>query len=139
MANYDAFGTKLRRGSATGTAVAQVTNISGPGLTADTIDVTSHDSTAGYREFLQGLKDGGEVTLDLNFDPVGATHDDVSGGLLDDYDSGTAVSWVITFSDAATSTWAFSGIVTGFEVEAPMDDKLSATATIKVTGQPTLT
>lgn len=139
MTNINAFGTKLKRGSATGTAIAQVTNISGPGLSADAIDVTSHDSTSGYREFLQGLKDGGEISLDLNFDPVLATHDKVSGGVLDDFNTGTAVSWYLVFTDAATSTWNFSGITTGFELEAPMDDKLAATVTIKVTGVPTLT
>jgi len=138
MTNINAFGTKLRRGSATGTAVAQVTGIS-IGLSADTIDVTSHDSTGGWREYLGGLKDGGEVTLELNFDPVGATHDDVTGGLLDDFASGTSVSWVVTFSDAATSTWAFSAIPVGFELDAPIDDKLTASATLKITGVVTLT
>lgn len=140
MTNINAFGTKLYRGTsiASGTAIAQVTNISGPGLSADTIDVTSHDSTGGYREFLQSLKDGGEISLDLNFDPTGATHKNASGGFLNDFQTGTAVNYTLAFSDAATTVWKFSGIPTGFEVEAPIDDKLAATATIKITGQPTL-
>lgn len=138
MTNINAFGTKLHRGSATGTAIAQVTSISGPGLSAETLDVTSHDSSGGFREFLSGVKDGGEIALDLNFDPAGATHKDAAGGLLDDFLNGTAVTYVLKFSDAATTSWTVSAIVSGFEVEAPFDDKLSATATLKLTGSPTL-
>lgn len=141
MTNYDAFGTKLRQGgtsAASGTIIAQVTNISGPGLSADTIDVTSHDSTSGYREFLQGLKDGGEVTLDLNFDPAGATHKNASGGLVYAYEQGTQDNYALVFPDAATTVWVLPAIVTAFEVGAPMDNKLSASATLKVTGKPTL-
>lgn len=138
MSNYDAFGTKLKRGGTAGTAIAQVTNISGPGLTAETLDFTSHDSTAGWREFGQGLKDGGEITLDLNFDPAAATHKNASGGLLYDFEAGTATTYALVFPDSATTVWSFSAIVTGFEPAAPMDGKLSASATLKVSGQPTL-
>lgn len=141
MTNYDAFGTKLRQGgtsAASGTIIAQVTNISGPGLSADTIDVTSHDSTSGYREFLQGLKDGGEVTLDLNYDPAGATHKNASGGLLYAYEQGTQDNYALVFPDAATTVWVLPAIVTAFEVGAPMDNKLSASATLKISGKPTL-
>ena len=138
MANYDAFGTKLKRGGTAGTAIAQVTNISGPGLSADTLDVTSHDSTNAWREFLGGLKDGGEVSLDLNFDPAGTTHKNASGGLLYDFEAGTATTYALVFPDAASTVWSISAIVTGFEPAAPMDGKLAASVTLKVTGQPTL-
>jgi predicted secreted protein len=138
---YDAFGTQLRQGGTTatsGTLIAQITNISGPGLSADTIDVTAHDSTGGYRNFLQGLKDGGEITLDINYDPAGATHKNASGGLLYAFDQGTQDNYALVFPDAATTTWVVPAIVTGFEVGAPMDNKLSASATLKVSGKPTL-
>ena len=35
-----------------GTALAEVNSITGPGMTRDFIDVTSLDSTSGYREFI---------------------------------------------------------------------------------------
>lgn len=141
MTNYDAFGTTLRLGgttASTGTAIAQVTNISGPGLSADTIDVTSHDSTTGYRQFLQGLKDGGEVTLDINYDPTGATHKNTSGGLLYEFEQGTQNNYALVFSDSSTTVWVLPAIVTGFEPSAPMDNKLSASVTLKISGKPTL-
>lgn len=130
-----AFGTQYKIG---GTAVAEVTSISGPGLSADVIDMTSHDSTTGYREFVQGLKDGGEVSFDIIYVPAGVTHKNASGGLLWYYEQGGTAQHSIVFPDSATTTWTFDAFVTNFEVGAPIDDKLSASVTIKVTGKPTL-
>ena len=36
-------------------------------------------------------------------------------------------------------TWAFKALLTGFEPEAPHDDKLAASLTFKVSGKPTIT
>jgi hypothetical protein len=61
----DAFagvGTVFKRGAV---AIAEITSISGPNLTRGTIDVTNLDSTNGYREFIAGFRDGGEVTLSM--------------------------------------------------------------------------
>lgn len=135
---FSAFGTKLKRGGTAGTAIAEVTELSGPTLAADTIEMTSHDSTSGYREFIGGLKDPGEVKLSINYLPAGATHKNTAGGLLYDYEAGTATAYALVFPDAATTVWTFNGIVTGFETGAPIDDKLSADVTIKLAGKPTL-
>ena len=35
---------------------------------ADMIDVTSLDSCNGYREFIGGFRDGGTITMRMNFD-----------------------------------------------------------------------
>jgi hypothetical protein len=55
-----AFGTTLKKGA---TAIAELISIGGPTISADTIEATSHDSPDGYREFLQGLRDAGEITI----------------------------------------------------------------------------
>lgn len=130
MAGIDGFGTILARESATpGTyvAIANVSNISGPGLTRETIDVSAHDSPDATREFVGGLKDPGEVSADLNFDP--AAHDT----LIDDLDE-QEHNYRITWPEG--TTWTFAAILTGFEPGAPIDDKLSASVTWKVSGMP---
>jgi len=136
-----AFGTLLKIGDGgepeTFTTIAEVTDISGPSLSADTIDVTSHDSPGGYREFIQGLKDAGEVTFTINFIPTEATHD-ASTGLLKDYNDGTLRNFQLVFPDPGNTTWSFAAVVTGFEPSEPTDDKLSADVTLKISGQPTL-
>lgn len=136
MAGIDGFGTQLKRGDGAGpevfTALANVTNIGGPGLSRETIDVTSHASPDGWMEFLGGLKDGGEVSADINYDP--ANHD----ALVDDFEDSAPRNYQIVFPDDATTTWTVALILTGFEPEAPYDDKLSASLTFKVNGKPTL-
>lgn len=133
MTKYAAFGTLFKRGAAT---IAQVKNISGPGLKLDTEDVTTHDSTGGWEEVVGTILRSGEVKLELVYDPQAATHKYAANGLLSDLSLRTATTYSLVFPD--TTTWTFSGLVTGFEPEAAHDGALKASVTIKVTGQPTL-
>jgi predicted secreted protein len=135
MAKYPAFGTQFRRGA---TTVAQVVNISGPGLSLDTEDVTSHDSTAGWEEVVGTILRSGEVTLELVYDPNLATHRNAAGGIIADLVSRTSQTYSIIFPSNPTVTWSFTAFCTGFEPEAPHDGKLAASVTYKITGQPTL-
>lgn len=135
MTKIAAFGTAFKRGA---TTIAYVQNISGPGLSADTEDVTTHDSTAAWEEHVVTILRSGEVTLDLEYDPAAATHKNASGGLIYDLASRTAQTFSIVFPDAANTTWSFSAFVTGFEPGAPHDGALTASAKLKLTGQPTL-
>jgi predicted secreted protein len=131
MAGLDAFGTILAKESATPgtyTAIANVSGLSGPGLSRETLDVTAHDSPDAYREFLGGLRDPGEISADLNYDP--AAHDT----LIEDLDDDDPSNYRITWPDG--TTWTFPAIMTGFEPSAPIDDKLAASVTWKVSGKP---
>ena len=131
MAGYSGFGTTL---SIAGTPVAELTSISGPTVSADSIDVTSHGSTNAYREFVAGLIDGGEISMEGNLTTA------VAGNIiLTAIHNRAEVQVVITFPAAAgVATWTTQAIVTGFETDAPHDDKLGFSATIKVTGRPVL-
>lgn len=137
-----AHGTLLQRGDGgtpteNFTTVAEVTNISGPGLSRDAVDVTSHDSPNKYREFIAGLKDAGEITFDINFIPTNATHS-VASGVLKDFQDGTRRNYKLVFPDAGNTEWICPCIVTGFEPSEPIDDRLTASVTLKVAGSPTL-
>ncbi len=140
MSGKDAFGTLLKRGNGATpteafTTIANVTSINGPARTRETIDVTSHDSEDGWMEFLGGLKDGGEISLDLNYDPSETTQ-----ALDDDFDDVEPRNYqVVILPDTADEhTWSLSCILTGLEDEFPYDDKMSRSVTLKVTGKPTL-
>jgi hypothetical protein len=134
MAGLAAYGCKLLIGTSTGAEIANVTNISGPGLETETIDVTAHDSGSAYREIVPSFKSGGEFELELNFDPDETTHSSSAGGLLYLWDNKTRQQFTIQFTDATPTKWNFYAYVTGFEIEAPYDDKLSATVTLMVDG-----
>jgi predicted secreted protein len=128
-----AYGTLLQRVTAVGPpvvaeTVGEVKDISGPGSEKDTIEATNHSSPDGYKEYIGGLKDGGEVTFDVNFVP----DDALSQSLLDEFEASVTADYRLLFPE--TSSMTFSGFLTGFEVAAPVDDVLSASVTIKVTG-----
>lgn len=137
MAGIDGFGTALQRGDGatpteTFTTIANLTSIEGPGIERETIDVTAHDSEGGWMEFVGGLKDGGEVEVEVNYDP--SQHDT----LVADFDDEDPTNYRLVFPDDIATTWSFSAILTEFSPEAPYDDKLVASMTFKVTGKPTL-
>ncbi len=131
-----ALGTKLKIGTdVSAVAVAGLTSIGGLELSADTIDVTTLDSDGGYREFIAGFKDAGEVSLEgfLELEQGKGQKE-----LYDLYDSGEEEDFTILFPKNMGS-WQFKGVVTGFSTGASLEDPLSFSATIKVTGKPTLT
>ncbi len=135
------FGTLFKRGDGGGpetfTTLAEVISISGPSLSMDTVDVTHMESTGTYREFLPGLKDGGEVSVTVNFLPGDSTQN-VAAGILKDYDDRVLRNFQIVFPDSGTTTWTFAAYVTAFEPETPLEDKMTASIIMKVSGQPTL-
>ncbi|HRJ41113.1 MAG TPA: phage tail tube protein [Caldilineaceae bacterium] len=134
MANYAALGAILHQFDTTNgyVTVAQVEDIQGPGLGLDTPDVTAHDAASAYRAGVGGVKEIGELTFALVFDPAAASHVSKWTSLTGrDYDI-----FKVTFPDAGSTTWAFRAFVTGFEPTAPVDGKLAANVTMLGTGDP---
>lgn len=135
------FGTLLKIGDGEVeeefTTIAEVTNIAGPNLSQETIDVTSHSSTERWREFIAGLLDAGEVSFDINFIPTENTHK-LSTGILGDMVAGTKRNFELVFPDGGSTTWSFAAIITAFEPSEAIDDKLAASISLKLSGKPTL-
>lgn len=129
-------GTKLFVG-ATGTDfVAQLTEISGLEVSSDTVETTTLEATGGFRTYVQGLKDAGEVSISGYFNP-----DDTvgQGALWGNLQDGSVDAYRIEFPSALGAKWAFNAIVTGYTTGAAMEDLISFEATLKITGVPTLT
>ena len=134
MAATHAQGTLLKYGTY---SVGLLDSISGLKIARDTIEVTALSDTDGYRKYIGGLADGGEVSFSGYFDPKDTGQAQLK--TLIEGATGTVGSWSITFPTSLSASWAFDGILTGFEGEAPMGDKLGFAGTIKVTGKPVLT
>jgi len=136
-----AFGTLLKMGdggtSESFTTIAEVSDIKGPKLSLDPIDVTNHSSAEAWREFVGGLLDAGEVSLSINFMPADATHD-YSTGIISKLTDRGKHNFQMVFPDDGNTTWSFTALVTAFESSEPIDDKLAADVTLKITGKPTL-
>ncbi|MFB7354858.1 phage tail tube protein [Streptomyces gardneri] len=140
MAGKDAFGSQFLRdstGSGSFVLVANVTDISGPSRSREAIEVTAHDSPNGYREFIKGLKDGGEVEITLNYDPGHATHTALDADFEEDDLRDYQV--VILPGEADEHTWDFSALITDLGEEYPTEGQMERTATFKISGMPTLT
>lgn len=116
-----------------GDAVGE-TMITGPENSRDQLDATTNDSASASREFIPGLKDGGEVTLEGNWVPADAGQ----VALLASYNNGTTAAVVITYP-STSGTCSFNGFVSNWAVSSPHDEKLTFSATIKVTGPVTYT
>ncbi len=144
MAGMSAHGTQIFwgdvPGAIAGNLIGEITSVSGPTTTVDTIDVTSHDSD-GWREFVAGLGDFGELRFDINLHP--AYDDNNQMGLFQDMIDHT--ERYITVEIPADPNWTPAqpeyyfwapGYCVGFEISAPFDDKLSASVTLKLSGVP---
>ena len=126
-------GTILHRWSGTAwVALAEINNISGPGMTRDTIDVTSLDSTGGYREFITGFRNPGQVTMSMNFT---RTNYDT---MKTDFESSTLQNYEIVLPDGDKTSLEFEGLVTEMPLTIPPDDKVTIDVTIQISGQVTV-
>ena len=129
-------GTKLKIGAAsTAIPVGGVTSIDGIENSADTIDVTTLDSDGGYRDFIAGFKDAGDVSLEGFL----YTEDAGQVKLSELFKSGEISDFSIVFPEEMGAQWDFKGVVTGFGTSASMEEAITFTSSIKVSGEPILT
>lgn len=141
MSKYPAFGMALAIGDGllastpTYTSIVQISDISGPTVSMDTIDVTTHDSSGGFREYVEGLADAGEVSFDIVYDPDEGTHANSSGGVVYELSQRTGKAFKLTFVDSTPTVVTFDAFVTAFEPKGPVDGAQTATLKLKITGQ----
>lgn len=131
MAKSNAVGTKLIINKK---AVGGLTSINGIEISADTIDVTDLSNKDGYREKIPGFKDAGEVTGDgfLDAENDGQTE---CATLLE---SGEVVDCEIQFPAKIGKSWKFKAGVTGFTTGAELENAVTFSVTLAVSGKPTL-
>lgn len=118
----------------TDTLVAHVSSISGPNQSRESIDVTALDSTGGYREYIDGFKDGGEVAIQGFFDYADGGQKAVYAA----FDGEGVNKFSIIFPERIGAKWVFNGVVTAFEVTSEVGNAVGFSATIKVSGKPVL-
>lgn len=112
--------------------LAEVNNIDGPGMSRNVIDVTSLDSTGGYKEFIAGFREAGTVTFTMNFT---RTNLDL---MKADFESDDLQNYEIVLPDTDTTSLEFTGLVTEMPLSIPMDDKITIDVTIQVSGEVTV-
>lgn len=131
MSKSQSKGTKF---TIDGTAVGGLTSIGGVEISADSIEVSAMDNTTGYKEYLAGLKDGGEVPIEGYMDGADEGQDAMYAALNDE----GVHKCTIVFPAAIGKTWKFDGNIVKFGTNAQMGDAVKFSAAIKVTGKPSL-
>lgn len=127
-------GTVFRRwntDNSTWEAIAGITNIGGPSSSRETHDTTALDTTGGYRTFIAGFRDAGEITLDMIFD---RTEFDI---MLSDYESDTKQNYEIVLPDTDVTSIEFEGLVSGIPLTIG-DTPVTVTVSIKISGSITV-
>lgn len=112
-----------------GNTLGNCLDVSGPSVSVDDIEVTHNDSTSGWKEFLPGFKDGGEVTFSMRFNKTEFAE---AFGII-----GTSKFWELKLSDLSSYEW--EGYIKGFSNETAYAGDVTCSCTIKVTGVPTFT
>ena len=140
MAGFSALGTILvfsttltgYAATSSGFAVG-LTNISGPTMSAEEIDVSAHDSTGAYREYVSGFLDAGEFSIEGNITASTGDNKNVAG-FMAAFNSRLPHNCIVIFPGTDRLSWKFHGYITGVETNAPYDGKASFSATIRVSG-----
>jgi len=100
---------------------AEITDVTPPNPSRDSIE-TSHQGTVDAKSFMPAdLYDSGEASFDFHFNP----------------DTDPPVDQpteAITMTFPSGATWVFSGFMTDYAPDAPLNDKMVGSATLKVTG-----
>jgi len=128
------YGTKIAIEDAPGSGVyvelAEVFNVTPPTIAVADVEATHYQSPGRFREYISGLKEGGEVPVEMNYVPGSAT----DARLTALQASGEVLSMRVTFPNDVKIT--FPGKVSTYEASTPVDDRMTITATMKVCGQP---
>ena len=124
-------GTGLTMAFATSSFTAEITSVSPPNRSRPSIDTTHMGSST--RTFMPGdLVDGGEVTMEVHFDP----DMDVP---VDQPAEQITITFPLADGGSTAANWQFPGFVISDTPQAPLDDKMVSTIVIKVAGDVTKT
>ena len=119
-------------GAAAAVMIAEVTSIGLPNPQIADVEATHFQSPDRAREYIPGLKDNGEIAIGINYDAGSATDDQVNLAMAET--APITVTITIPTVSGTDQEFTFPGIVKGYEKNIPIDDRQTATITIRVAG-----
>ena len=136
MAATRSQGTTLKFTLENGTqvTVGRLSSVGEIAPEAEELDVTTLDSAGGYREFIQGFRDSGELEIS-GFHDGG---DEGQKALRTAFESGASGRFEVAFPDGASVN--FSGFVKGHSIgSAEVDGAIGFGAVIRISGAVSVT
>lgn len=120
------------------TQAAEITSISGPARSAQSVDVTHLNSPNDYMEYKPGMLDAGEVTIEGRWIPTNATLNTDADGLLNLFEARTTRTFKIDWPDGSDTQ--FEAFITSFEPNVGgHSEPVNLSVGLKCTGKPTET
>ena len=113
-------------------AVGQILSIDGPTMERTMVDTTNL-GTSTLRTFVPGFGDGGEVTLEAQFD----NDDNGQQDVLESFEAGSATAEAIVITTSDSDTFSFNAYVRSFSISQNMDEVNRVTMVLKVSGDVT--
>jgi len=113
------------------TKIAEVTSVSMPNEQVAEVEVTHYESPGRTREFIPGLNDAGEITVEMNFVPGSATDAMI---VTAKSDGGVRTFRIVTPADDDSQMYTFPVFVKGYERGLPIDDRMTASVTLRIAG-----
>lgn len=124
-------GAGTGSGEAADIVIGSLTSIGEVGADADELEVTTLSTTGGYRKYIPGFKDAGEVALS-GYLEANENQDEI----ITFFDSGKSLNAKIAFPSGANIT--FPCFVKSYKVgPAEIDSPVGFSASLRVTGSPT--
>jgi hypothetical protein len=122
----------LDNASGTLTQLDELLSVTPPNPQVDDVEATHMGSTA--REFIAGLTDFGEGEFEFNFIPKNATDVLIRAAIVDKV--GRSFKIVLPIAGGTTQEITGECIVKGWVPTDPIDDRMTATLTVRYTGSP---
>lgn len=126
--------TSTAYSTGTSAEVGYITGFSGPDGQAAEIDISSFESTA--KEFVLGLSDEGNVSVDFRGEPTGSAG---QANLISLKQSGDKTAVGLKLSDSSTTLINFDGYVKSYSLSGGVDDAVNGNTVIRITGAVTWT
>lgn len=127
------YGTKFYRSTdnVTFTQISGLIDLEPPEITRETYETTlidNSDSANGYKTFAGALRDAGELSLNLAWDPDATGQQDLESDLSTD----SARYYRVLYSEGTTIT--FCAVLTGFGQAVPINDRITRSCKFKLSG-----
>ncbi len=114
----------------------EVFKLGGPAMKADMKEVSNMASPSTYKEFIAGLREGGDVTFEGNYIPKESTLSQQN--VRTDFEAGTLSNWCLSLPAAGTGIWMFTAVPASIVPSMPLDDRIVVTGMLRITGKPVL-
>ena len=103
----------------------ELLSVSWSGISRETVN-SSHMATTTAHTFLVGdLYDPGEISAEVHLDTTASMESCLTA---------SAQVLTIKFLGDTSDTWSCNAFMTGFEMNVPLEDKMTGSATFKATG-----